>query len=287
MQDFTVAPDARLVIAVPSALINIKASAEPGRISVQVAPAHPGRGIDQRTAERISVEGSKDAVSIYAPTLGLFGFNLGTAVITVEVPQGTPVECRTGNGSVRVDGPVGQARMHSSNGSIAVDRALTLKATTSNGPVFVGTVEGEAELTTSSGEVQLGASGGRTTVKSSNGALNLGRTGSPLSAKTSNGSITLGVLSGEARLRTSLGAVRVDRVESGRLDAATSMGEVDIAVSPGVAVWVDAHSKAGSVFNELQATPGPASESTAELRATTSMGAIRLRRLLQSPAATN
>lgn len=284
MQDFTVAPGARLVIAVPSALVSIKATSEPGRISVDVAPAHAGRGVDQRTAERISVEGSKDVVSVLAPTLGLFGINLGTAVITVEVPPGTEIQCRTGNGSVRVDGAVGHAQVHSSNGSLTVDRALTLRADTSNGPVYVGSVEGEVELTTSSGEVHLGASGGRSTVKSSNGALTIGRTGSPLSAKTSNGSITLGVLSGEARLRTSLGAIRVDRVEGGRLDAATSMGEVDLAVAPGVAVWVDAQSKSGSVLNELASTSGPATESTAELRATTSMGALRLRRLQEGPA---
>ncbi|MDR2257130.1 MAG: DUF4097 family beta strand repeat-containing protein [Arthrobacter sp.] len=276
MQSFPVAGTPRVLIDLPSAILDLQTHQEP-TVLVQVGAARPGRTADHRAAERIEVSADADTVSLFHSGPKMFG--MGTAHVRITAPEGTLLEARTGNGAITALGPWGQATLKTSNGSVRVHSAAGLKAHTSNGTVSVGAVGGRAEITSSNGSVDVGEVFGDAELRTSNGDIRVEGAMGRLAAKTSAGSIRVAHSRGESTLKTSAGAISVASLESGSLSAVTSVGEIDVDVAPGVAVWVDAHSKAGSVLNELRATDGPASEATAELRATTSLGTVRLRRL--------
>ncbi|WP_394162235.1 DUF4097 family beta strand repeat-containing protein [Galactobacter valiniphilus] len=276
MQNFPVAGIPRVIIDLPSAILDLDTHEE-ATVLVRITAARPGRAADERAAERIEVSADADTVSLFHAGPKMFA--LGTAHVRITAPAGTLVEAKTGNGAITARGSWGQASLKTSNGSIRVDSAAGLRANTSNGPVTVGAVGGRAELTSSNGSLEVGEVFGDAELKTSNGDIRVAGAAGRLGAKTSAGTIRVGRSTGETTLKTSAGAISVASLEGGSLTAATSVGEIDIDVAQGVAVWVDASTKAGSVINELRATDGPASQATAELRASTSLGTVRLRRL--------
>ena len=279
MQTFPVGAKPRLILDVNSALLEFTVHDSP-TLKVEVGPARPGRNADLKAAERVQVQADLDTISITTPGLGFVGFGgVGTARIQVLLPANCDVDAKTGNGTVSAAGALGRARLRTSNGSIRVDAAQELRANTANGTVTVGRVDGDAELSSSNGTIEVGSVLGNAALKTSNGDIRVDRVAGRTNAKTAAGSILLGTCSNEAVLKTSAGGISIRRVEGGSIQASTSVGEISADVAPGVAVWVDANSKSGAVINDLSATDGPASDRTAELRLSTSLGTIRLRRL--------
>lgn len=276
MQTFPVTGLPRLIVDLPSAILDFTTHEEP-TVIVHVSAARPGRAADQRTAERVEVVADGNVISLFnnGPKL----FTMGTAQVRIAAPQGSFIEARTGNGAVSVLGTWGQSSVRTSNGSVRVEQAAGLRVHTSNGPITVGSVAGRAELSSSNGSLEVGEVLGDAELKTSNGDIRLAGAAGRVNAKTSAGTIRLGRSGGDTQLKTSAGAISVGSLEGGRLSATTAVGEIDVDVAPGVSVWVDAVSKAGSVINDLSAGEAPSSAQTAELRATSSLGTIRLRRL--------
>jgi|GEM_PF-2151050 len=275
MQTFATTPGTTLVVTVPSAHV-ILTAARTATISVDVAPAHEWLAADRRAAAQVIVVADDESVTVSAPQRWFP--TMGTARITVTVPEGTDVRTDTGNGALRAVGELGHAEVRTSNGALHVSAAASLHAETSNGALRVGNVRGEAELRTSSGSIHAERLGTLSRLRSSNGALRIGEAGAQLTATTSNGSVKLGSTSGTTSLRSANGAVQVASVEGGVLEAITTNGKVTVGVPEGVSAWVDARTRAGKVVNELTPGAAPASDRTAELHLSTSAGSILLRR---------
>lgn len=282
MHSFPLDGAARLVVSVPSAVVDVSAVEGATEVTVLIRAARPGRTADLKAAERIETTMEAGTVTVRSPeTLGRI-FTIGQAVVTVTLPSGTPAQLRTANGAIRLRGDMGACTLSTSNGSIDVESAASLEARTSNGAVDVGRVDGEVSLSSASGEVVLASAGGPARLKSSNGALRIGDTPAGLSAKTSNGSIVVASTSGIVELRTSVGGVRVGSMGAGELRAKTSTGDVEVAVAPGLPVWVDAHTGAGVLHNDLTPLDAPSEGPTTRLELHTSAGSLRLTRAIGS-----
>lgn len=96
---------------------------------------------------------------------------------------------------------------------------------------------------------------------------------------TKLGDIQLGTVTVSANLNSAKGNLRVERAVTGTVDAITSYGDIDIAVSPGSAVQLTTRTAMGTVHNGLSDGEGPRSGGDAVIvNATTSLGDISVRR---------
>jgi RNA polymerase sigma factor (sigma-70 family) len=139
-----------------------------------------------------------------------------SASAEVRVPAGAVLDLKTSNGSVKLTGGTGGAKVRTSNGAIRVtDRKGELHLTTRNGPIIVHGATGRAELTTTNGAIDLQADQARVTAHTSNAGIRFGGTlaAGEHSFATSNGRVAL-TLPADARFRveagTSNGAITTD-----------------------------------------------------------------------------
>jgi DUF4097 and DUF4098 domain-containing protein YvlB len=140
------------------------------------------------------------------------------------------------------------------------------------GSIFVGQIDGDANVATRAGEIVIGRVAGKGDLRSLGGSLHLGDITGPVTAHTSVGDIVvrtalkggsavtdaglirIGRASGPVELRSGGGDVIVHRAE-GPVDARTRSGDVRVAVPDGVSTLrIDAATEDGNVM--LQLPPG-------------------------------
>jgi len=93
--------------------------------------------------------------------------------------------------------------------------------------------------------------------------------------KSSNGSVTIERARNDVRLATANGNLRVGSAEHGTVELRTAMGRIEVGLPEGTAARLDLHTSFGSVVNQLEATPRPASDdSIVTMSARTSAGDI-------------
>jgi DUF4097 and DUF4098 domain-containing protein YvlB len=274
MQTYPATATTQVSIDVPSARVDVTAVSSE-QVSVNVAPAHAWRLADRRAAERIEVHAGEDRITISSPQRS-FG-DLGSAIVFVTVPASTDVDVRTGNGAIRLMGPLGAARTHTANGAIHVEESQSLEASTSNGAVRVDVCHGQADLKATSGSLKLGGAGSAA-LRTASGSIKIAGATGQVRASSSNGSIAVERADGEVSLESRNGAVRVGSALGGRLDVQAANGKISVGVPEKVSAWVDASTRHGRVDNRLTPGPGPSSEHTVELHLHSNAGSIVLDR---------
>jgi DUF4097 and DUF4098 domain-containing protein YvlB len=140
--------------------------------------------------------------------------NPGVSLV-VALPRRCPVQVRTSNGRIELEGLDGEVAADTSNGRIEVrDVRGPLRVETSNGRVTLEDVQGDVEVKTSNGRITAGGLlAGSCRLRTSNGAIRADVTpaaDAPLMLRTSNGSIHLTVPDG-------LGARLVCDTSNGRV----------------------------------------------------------------------
>jgi hypothetical protein len=255
---------------------------------VTVRPNDPDKAADVRAAEEATVElvdgrlvvKSQRSWRMWTP----FG---GNAIIevAVELPTGSQVVADSAFGNLAADGELGACRLKSAMGTVRVDRASGLRASSGYGNITIDHVSGDADVNAGSGDVRIDRIDGAAKVKSGNGDVTIGEVLGELRAKAANGDITVGRAHTSAMAKTANGDVRFDEVREGAVVAETAAGTVDIGVLAGTAAWLDLDTKFGKVRNQLGGGDAPApSGRRVEIRAHTSIGDITIDRAPGVPA---
>ena len=162
--------------------------------------------------------------------------------LRITVPQGTSLEARLDAGSLTATHPWSRAQAHTTAGSVRLGPCDSARVHADAGSITIASLH-EGNVSTRAGSVRIGTTTG------------------PVSA------------------RTEAGSVKVMEAREGSLDLVTEMGTVSVGVPEGTAVLADCRSEIGRVTTDLLRHDRPDEfDRRLELRARTSMGAVRVRR---------
>jgi DUF4097 and DUF4098 domain-containing protein YvlB len=249
--------------------------------TVEVRPTDASDEEDRKAAERTRVEYANDELVVKAPKLRSWLSRSGgpSIEIAVELPAGSRVNASVGMGDVHADGPLGDCRIKTGLGRIALDRADTLNLKSGAGDITVDRAAGHAEVTTGSGDVRLGALDATAVIKNSNGDTWVGVAAGELRVNAANGNIAVDLAQAGVAAKSANGDVRLGEVVRGSVVLETKIGDLEVGVREGTAAWLDLNARFGHLHNALDAAeaPEPTAE-TVEVRGRTSVGEIVVRR---------
>jgi DUF4097 and DUF4098 domain-containing protein YvlB len=203
--------------------------------TVDISGTKSARTPEDANLIRMDIDHTADVVSIRASRPSVRNGNFSVRFM-IKVPKGTVYDrITTSNGAIRVYDGAGPARFKSSNGRIELQHI--------RGGVYAETSNGPIEITDNDGSVEAHSSNGHIKIEGMRGALD---------ATTSNSSIH----------------VVIDR-PGDSIRVGSSNGSIDLALPPGAACPVRAHTSNSSITLRL-----PGTEPNARLSASTSNGNI-------------
>jgi DUF4097 and DUF4098 domain-containing protein YvlB len=168
----------------------------------------------ERTLDATRVEFDHGALSVIAPERLRLG-RTPDLDVTVEVPEGSSLLAHTASADVRCTGKLSALDVHTASGEVSAERVSGVtRVTTASGDVYVAQAD-EADL---------------------NGA---------------SGDVTIGQVSGPVTVRTASGDVRIDAASGSRTEAKSASGDIRIAVTPGIGVYLDLSTLSGTASSEL------------------------------------
>jgi hypothetical protein len=255
---------------------------------VAVNPSDRSRKPDVEAAEGTRIELTSSGLIVEGPKPRVLGNYLGigrtgSVQITIELPEGSMAQVKSGMGHIRADGRLGDVSIKTGAGDVQVDQTGELYATSGAGSVSVNRAAGHTRVTTA-GDVRIGSVGGRAEVKSHNGKTWLGEVAGAVQVKSANGDIVIDRADGDVTAKTANGEIRLGQVATGHVVLATAAGALEIGVGKGTAAWIDAKTSYGRVHNHMEPAQGPSeSERTVEITARTSFGDIVIHRSTTEP----
>jgi hypothetical protein len=263
--------------------VRIVAAERPDTV-VEVRPTDPARKSDVTAAEHTRVEYADGRLSVKTPR----GWKLhsprgGESVdVQIDLPAGSHLRGDIGVGTLQAGGRLGECSFAIGAGDIGLDETGPAQLKTGAGDVTVSRTVGHTVVTTGTGSVRIAGVDGTAVVKNANGDTSLGDVTGDLRVASANGSISVERARSTVAAKTARGDVRLGEVAGGDVRAETAYGQVEVGIGPGVAAWLDVHTRFGTVHNDLDAAGAPAAgEDTVDVRARTSFGDITVRR---SPA---
>lgn len=283
MPTFSTPDPIDIVLDLGAAKVDIVASDRADTI-VTVEPTTPSKPADVTAAEQLRVEHAGGHLRIAsARRWGVLGVAIGpgpeSVDLRIEVPSGSSLRGTIAVGPIRTLGRLGEVELSGSVGDLVIEHGGRMRLKGSTGGIAVGTADGPVALTSSVGAIRVDdlAAGG--TIKNSTGSVHVGRLAGELHANTGMGAITVEELEGSLVAKTAHGRVRVLDAIRGSVRVEGGYGEVEVAVHPGTAAWLDVASQRGAVRNRLTGSGAPAAgEDTVEIRARTSWGDISIHR---------
>lgn len=247
---------------------------------VEVHPASVSSKADVKIAEQTRIEYSDGRLLVRTPkNLGSWFGRTGSIDVTIELPSGSHLRADTAMGELRCDGRLGDCQFKTGYGQIHLKQTDALRLATGGGDVSVDSAGGSTTITNGTGEVRIRRIEGPATIKDSNGDIWIGDVSGDLRVHAANGDITVDRAQSGVIAKTAHGGIRIGEAVRGSVVAETALGDIAVGIRAGTVAWLDVHTSAGRVRNQLDAaaSPGPAAE-TVEVRARTYYGDIIIRR---------
>lgn len=251
--------------------------------TVVVNPSDGSREEDVAAADRTEADLLEDRLTIKTPkSSGIAAYvglkREGSVDVTVELPDESAIDIKTGVADVRVDGPSKRVRVRNGAGNVHVDVSGLVDIKTGAGDVVVAGGGGRA-MVMSAGDIRIGRVDGEAEIKNLNGTTSITEVTGRLSVKSSNGDISVGRAHADVSAKTSNGTIDVAETTGGQITLETGAGGIGVGIGAGTPVWLDARTKFGHVHNSLEAGEEPSSDArAAEIRARTSFGDITVYR---------
>jgi DUF4097 and DUF4098 domain-containing protein YvlB len=168
----------------------------------------------ERTLDATRVEFENGVLSVIAPDRPRLG-RTADLDVTVEMPEGSSYVAHTASADVRCTGELSSLDVHTASGDVSAER-----------------VGGVARTTTASGDVYIGEAG-------------------EVDANSASGDVTIAQVSGPVRVSTASGDVRIDAASGSRTEAKSASGDINVAVTPGIGVYLDLSTLSGTASSEL------------------------------------
>ncbi|OLR93285.1 DUF4097 family beta strand repeat-containing protein [Actinokineospora bangkokensis] len=249
--------------------------------TVEVRPSDAAEESDVDAARRVRVDLAGGVLRVSGPKIRAFDFSRKSrsVEVVVELPSGSTVAAEAQMANIRATGRLGQCRVKTSMGNVALERTGALRLDTSTGHVTVGAVAGDAEVATGSGAVRIGSVDGAVVVRNSNGGTEIGTAAGDVRVRSANGDIRVERARAAVDAKSSNGSVRVAEVARGSVVLETAMGDLEVGIAAGTAAWLQVDTGFGQVRNLMDDADRPAaSDETVEVRGRTSYGDITIRR---------
>ena len=251
-------PDPILVdVRVPAGDVELE-TGETNETEVTVEPRNdPAR----ERLDQVVVALDGDRLRIEVPDRFSFGRSPEYAV-TVRCPTGSRVRLKTASADLNARGTVGGVDVKAASGDVRVEE-----------------VDGDLRVEAASSDIRAVSVSGDANVRSVSGDIELGRALGPVSAQSVSGDVRLREAHGRTHVQTVSGDLKVDRLTAGSLELKAVSGDVDLAIAPGVAVWLDVSSLSGDMSSDLAAGDEPREgEAVIEIRGKTVSGDVTVRR---------
>ena len=253
-----------------------------GDTTVVVNPQNPAEKADVEAAARATVDLVGQKLVIKTQKRGIGGFvgltRTGSVEVTIELPEESPLEVKSGMGDVNADGEFGDVSVKSGAGAIQVDRARAVHLKSGAGRLSVEECDGDAQISTA-GEMSIGRIGGQAEIKNLNGKTWIGEVVGRINVVSANGDIDIDRARSDVSARTANGSIVVGETGAGEISLESASGGLEVGIGEGAAAWLDVSTKFGRVHNSLEATGGPDDASSrVVVRARTSFGDIRIHR---------
>ncbi|MCW4456984.1 DUF4097 domain-containing protein [Microbacterium sp. MPKO10] len=277
MTEFAVESTPTLRLDIQMGTIEIIAT-DRTNVSVSVAPSNPKRSGDSATAERTRVTASSDTIEVITPRRWAVLGPGDSVDIIIKTPLGSHVDARLGYGFLRATGALGDVSIDSGSGDTTLDTTRNLTSNGGHGTLRCAAVLGNASVKLASGNARIGRIDGDAQITGSHGNIDVGRLGGSSVLKTASGSIEIGTSVDDLTATTAYGSLQVGELSNGTTHVQSAHGRIDVGVRPGVAVWLDASSKQGSVRSSLAVDDAGPSEGdkTLGLHAHTTYGDIMI-----------
>ncbi len=132
------------------------------------------------------------------------------AAVTIKAPRLSGLEISTTDGPVQVSHIAGDARLTAVSGDIRAGQVDgTLHCTTGAGRISVQDVRGDAVLESSGGDIAVTAAGRGVRAETGAGGIHIGSAGGAVTAVTTGGEIVIGKAGGSVTVRNIAGPVQV------------------------------------------------------------------------------
>ena len=172
----------------------------------------------------------------------------------ITVPNRYNIDLKTSGGSIRVDDLTGKVRSHTSGGKLTFGRINgPVWGRTSGGSITLISCQGKVDVQTSGGSIKIGEVEGEVIAHTSGGSIEIEKARGIVNTKTSGGSIAIEEAFGAIQARTSAGSIKARFSGQPQADSelSTSAGSVTVTLAEGVAVTVDANTRAGKVSADI------------------------------------
>ncbi|MFB7516789.1 DUF4097 family beta strand repeat-containing protein [Streptomyces sp. NPDC056144] len=155
MQKFATTAPILAVLDIPAGRIQLIA-ADRSDATVDVRPAVPGKGRDEKAAEQITVSYADGVLRVEAaePKNQLFGAT-GSVEVTVQLPAGSRVEAKAAAADLRGVGRLGDVAFDGAQATVKLDETAGARVTVQDGTVTIGRLGGHAEISTQKGDIRI------------------------------------------------------------------------------------------------------------------------------------
>jgi hypothetical protein len=229
-------------------------------VVVEVVPSSRARGLE--ALDQVEVEFDDGQLFVRGPR----SFRRWSGLdLTIRTPVGSSCAAKTASADMACVGEVSSVTLN-----------------TASGDLTASTVTGDVTARSASGDVMLDQVGGDLTAHTASGDVKANQVDGAVRVNSASGDITLGYCARSVTTKTATGDVQVRAVVSGEVELNSTSGDVEVAVVPGIGVYLELSSLSGTVRSDLdevetaEAT-GPGGP-TVEIRARTLSGDIHVTR---------
>ena len=255
--------DLTVDVKLPIGLVEIVAG-PPGIATVELTSRG---GLGEQLLDESRVEVSGDRLIVHAPDRGTRGLGLFRARVSgslharITIPEGARLDADVA--AADIDAPI---------------RFREAQIRSASGDIRLGDVTGPASVHTASGDLQLGDVDGDLSAATASGDVRIGDVGGTATVRTASGDVAVGSLGGDARVRSVSGDVAVRELTSGDIDVASTSGDLDLRVAPGLQIHLDVSSVSGDLRSDLGGGDESRSQVDLSLRARSVSGDITISR---------
>ncbi|HEY2639137.1 MAG TPA: DUF4097 family beta strand repeat-containing protein [Streptosporangiaceae bacterium] len=230
-------------------------------LTVEVLPARKNANVADLIAH-VEVSFEDGQLYVRGPRLGSFRRNTGLDLV-IKAPAGSSCAAKTASADIACVGELSALATH-----------------TASGDVTAALITGDVTAQSASGDVLLNRACGALTVQTASGDVQAAQVDGDAHVNTASGDIAVGYCTGSVAAHTTSGDIRLDAVAAGRVELASTSGDIDVAVVPGLGVYLDLASTSGDIRSDLEPGDdhGDNTGGSVEIKCRSLSGDIRIRK---------
>jgi len=212
---------------------SIVVSGEPtSSLAVEVVPSSRGADVQDLLAQ-VQVGFDDGQLYIRGPRPAAFRRRRGLD-LTIKVPEGSSCAAKTVSADLACVGELSALTMH-----------------TASGDTTAAAVSGDVTVRSASGDVLLDRTGGDVAISTASGDIHASRVGGHARINTASGDVALGYCESSVSAQTASGDIHLGAVATGQIELRSASGDLQVAVVPGIGVYLDLASTSGSIHSDL------------------------------------